>query len=140
MAGQQIAAAGLPGRRGGVRWGLGTAAAFCCSGVIGRRARWRTPGLTHAEAESVFQAPVRVTPVRRPVGRAPVPAPPRTRAVFRECPGPDLGADVIPAQIVGLDPVHLPWLPPRWQASAMARSATVVTSHSSITACCRTRR
>src|SRR5260370_20845412 len=40
VAGQQFAAAGLPGRRGEVRRGLGNAAAFGRFGFIGRRARW----------------------------------------------------------------------------------------------------
>ena len=40
MPGRQFAAAGLPGRCGGVRSGPGNAAAFGCFGSIGRRARW----------------------------------------------------------------------------------------------------
>src|SRR5579864_4910843 len=42
--GTAVAAAGLSDRRGGVRWGMGNAAAFgCfgCFGFIGRGARWR---------------------------------------------------------------------------------------------------
>src|SRR5712692_8459249 len=40
VAGRQFAAAGVPGRWGGVRRGPGNAAAFGCFGFIGRRARW----------------------------------------------------------------------------------------------------
>ena len=55
-------------------------------------------------------------------------------------PGPELAADVAPVQNVAQDPVHVPWLPPWLQASAIAMTATVVTSHNSSTACCKPRR
>lgn len=47
----------------------------------------------------------------------------------------ELAADVPAVQNVAQDPVHVPWLPPRLEASATVISATVVTSHSSSTAC-----
>jgi hypothetical protein len=55
-------------------------------------------------------------------------------------PGTELGADVAPVQNVAQDSVHVPWPPPRLQASAIAMTATVVTSHSSSTACGKPRR
>jgi len=65
---------------------------------------------------------------------------PRTRAIFRECPGPELGADVAPVQNVAQDSVHGLGPPPWLQASAIAMTATVVTSHNSSTACGKPRR
>ena len=50
-------------------------------------------------------------------------------------PRTEWGAAVAPMQDVAQDRGQVPWLPPWLVASAIAMSATVNTSHSSITAC-----